>query len=149
MSPVRLAAIGATLMALALPAQALAGSVNVTGTGQLTFQTARGATTFATTVRAPARIRLITSGAASFRPVCIRPGHKACVKWDRVHAQWKVLRAVKFYYTGSAFRLVVRAKKGFSIGVTGVGNLNLKGTGTYTQGGVSTPYAGAVHLRLK
>jgi hypothetical protein len=149
MAPFRLFAIGAALVALALPAQALAGSVNVTGTGQLTFQTARGATEFATVVKAPARIKLITSGAASFRPVCLRPGRKPCVKWDRVHAQWKVLRAVKFYYSGAAFRLVVRAKKGFSIGVTGVGGLNLNGAGTYTKGGVSTPYAGVVHLRLK
>jgi hypothetical protein len=149
MSPVRLAAIGATLVALALPAQALAGSVNVSGTGQLAFQTAKNATSFATIVRAPARIKLVTKGAASFRPVCIRVGRKPCVKWDRVHGQWKVLRAVKFYYSGSAFRLVVRAKKGFSIGILGVGGLNLNGGGTYTQGGVSTPYAGVVHLRLK
>jgi hypothetical protein len=149
MAPPRIAAVVVAFAALVLPAQALAGSVNVNGTGQLTFQTGRGATAFATTIRNPARIKLITSAPASFRPVCIRVGRKPCVKWDRVHKQWKVLRAVKFYYSGSAFRLVVRAKNGFAVGITGVGGLNLNGAGTYTQDGVSNPYSGVVRLRLK
>ncbi len=148
MAPARLAALGVALLALALPAQALAGSVGVKGSGTLSFQTRRSATTFATTVMAPARIRLITTGAARFRPVCVVDNGRRCVRYDAQHKQWVVLRPVKFFYSGSAFRLIIRTRKAFDVGITGKGRLNLQGKGTYTQGGATHDYNGEVQLQL-
>jgi hypothetical protein len=147
MAPARIATIAVAALALALPARALAGSVSVNGTGLLEFGSGGSATVFTTVVNAPARIRLMTRPGSRFRPVCVDPGVR-CVRYDRRHRVWIVLRPVKFFYTGSAFRLMIRARNGFQLGITGRGQLHLNGSGSYVIGGTSHDYAGDIRLRL-
>ena len=136
-----------------VPAAAQAATVNVNGKGAARFQTQKSAEVIGVRVNAPGRVRLIdldNPAAASFKPKCVRKGKKPCVRRDRKTGDWIVLRAVKFIYDGQGFTMRVTSRSNFRVTISGVGNLKLNGTGTYTLDGVSHRYSGNVPpIRLK
>jgi hypothetical protein len=140
--PFPLLAISATLV-LAVPAAASATTVNVDGKGSARFTTRKAAQVIGVTVNAPGRVRLVATDAPSFKPKCvIKRKKKPCIRRDRKTGDWIVVHAVRFIYDGHGFTMKVTSKNRFRVSISGVGNLKLNGSGTYTRDGVQQRYSG-------
>ena len=95
------------------------------------FTTRKAAQVIGVTVNAPGRVRLVATGASSFKPKCvIKRKKKPCIRRDRKTGDWIVVHAVRFIYDGPEDR--------DRLGIAGLAQRNTRWPPTFAPSTAST-----------